>query len=69
MKKQKHNDPKALGCSKSNLRGKFTAIEIHFKKQEKSLISNLTLHLRELLKQQTNSKSVERKNHKFTEQN
>ena len=68
MKKQKHNDPKAMGCSKSNLRGKFTAIEIHFKK-EKSLINNLSLHLRELLRQQTNSKSVEGKNHKFTEQN
>ena len=68
MKKQKHNDPKAMGCSKSNLRDQFTAIEIHFKK-EKSLINNLSLHLRELLKQQTNSKSVEGKNHKFTEQN
>ena len=42
---------KSMGCSKSNLRGKFIAIQAFFKKQEKSQINNLTYHLKELEKE------------------
>ena len=34
--------------AKAFLRGKFIAIQAHFKKQEKSQINNLTLHLKQL---------------------
>ena len=34
------------------LRGKFIAIQSYFKKQEKQLIDNLTLHLKQLEKEQ-----------------
>ena len=43
-------------------RGKFIAIQFHLKKQEKSQINNLTLHLKQLEKEeQRNPKSVEGK--------
>ena len=35
-------------AAKAVLRGKFIAIQSHLKKQEKSQISNLTLHLKQL---------------------
>ena len=35
---------------KAVLRGKFIAIQAYLKKQEKSLINNLTLHLKQLEK-------------------
>ena len=41
------------------LRGKFTAIQSYLKKQEKSQINNLTLHLKQLEKE-------EQKNHKVS---
>ena len=37
--------------AKAVLRGKFIAIQSHLKKQEKSQINNLTLHLKELEKE------------------
>ena len=37
-------------AAKSVLRGKFIAIQAYLKKQEKSQINNLTLHLKELEK-------------------
>ena len=44
------------------LRGKFREIQAYLKKQEKSQINNLTLHLKELEKEeQTNPKLVEGK--------
>ena len=39
-------------AAKAVLRGKFIAIQSHFKKQEKSQINNLTLHLKQLEKEQ-----------------
>ena len=45
---------------KADLRGKFIAIQSHLKKEEKSQINNLTLHLKQLEKQ-NNPKSVEGK--------
>ena len=40
------------GAAKAVLRGKFIAIQAYVKKQEKSQINNLTLHLRELEKEE-----------------
>ena len=37
---------------KAVLRGKFIAIQAHLKKQEKSQINNLTLHLKQLEKEE-----------------
>ena len=37
-------------AAKAVLRGKFIAIQVYLKKQEKSQINNLTLHLKELEK-------------------
>ena len=50
------------GVAKAVLRGKFIAIQAHLRKQEKVQISNLTLHLKQLEKEeQTRLKLVERK--------
>ena len=38
-------------AAKAVLRGKFIAIQSHLKKQEKSQINNLTLHLKQLEKE------------------
>ena len=38
---------------KAVLRGKFIALQAYLKKQERAEINNLTLHLKELKKQQT----------------
>ena len=39
-------------AAKAVVRGKFIAIQSYFKKQEKQLIDNLTLHLKQLEKEQ-----------------
>ena len=39
-------------AAKAVLRGKFTAIQSYLKKQEKSQINNLTLHLNQLEKEE-----------------
>ena len=50
------------GAAKAVLRGKFIAIHAYLKKQEKSQINNLMLHLKELEKEeQTKSKVSRRK--------
>ena len=49
-------------AAKAVLREKFIAIQSYLKKQEKSQINNLPLHLKELeKKEQTNPKLVEGK--------
>ena len=49
-------------AAKVVLRGQFTAIQSYLKKQEKSQINNLILHLKELEKEkQTKSKVSRRK--------
>ena len=49
-------------AAKAVLRGKFIAIQAYLKKQEKSQVNNLTLHLKELEKEeQTKSKVSRRK--------
>ena len=44
--------------AKAVVRGKFTAIKSHLKKQEKSQINNLTLHLKQLEKQEQRKSKV-----------
>ena len=46
---------------KAVLRGKFIAIQAYFKKQEKSQINNLTLHLKELEKEEQTKSKVSRR--------
>ena len=46
--KWKHNNPKPVGHYKSSAKRKFIAIQAYLKKQEKSQINNLTLHLKQL---------------------
>ena len=48
-------------AAKTVLRGKFIAIQSHLKKQEKSQINNLTLHLKQLEKEQRKREVSRRK--------
>ena len=48
-------------AAKAVLRGKYIAIQDYLKKQESSQINNLTLHLKELEKEQTKPKVSRRK--------
>ena len=50
-----------MGCSKAVLRGKFIAIQSYLKKQEKSQINNLTLHLKELEKEEQTKPKISRR--------
>ena len=50
-----------MGCSKAVLRGKFIAIQAYLKKQEKSQINNLTLHIKELEKEEQTKPKVSRR--------
>ena len=46
---------------KAVLRGRFIAIQVYLKKQEKSQINNLTLYLKQLEKEEMKSPRVSRK--------
>ena len=48
-------------AAKAVLRGKFIAIQSYLKKQEKSQINNLTLHLKELEKEEQTKPKVSRR--------
>ena len=48
-------------AAKAVLRGNFTAIQAYLKKQEKSQINNLTLHLKELEKEGQTKPRVSRR--------
>ena len=48
-------------AAKAVLRGKFTAIKSYLRKQQTSQINNLTLHIKELEKEQTKPKISRRK--------
>ena len=50
-----------MGCGKAVLRGKFIAIQSYLKKQEKSQINNLTLHLKRLEKEEQKNPEVSRR--------
>ena len=45
--------------AKAVLRGKFIAIQAYLKKQEKSQVNNLTLHLKELEKEEQQNPKLE----------
>ena len=57
--KWKHNNPKPVGHCKSSAMGK--AIPAHLKKQEKSPINNLTLHLKQLEEEEMKNPTVSRR--------
>ena len=46
---------------KAVLRGKFIAVQAYLKKQEKSQINNLTLHLKQLEKEELENPRVSRR--------
>ena len=48
-------------AAKAVLRGKFIAIQAYLKKQEKSQVNNLTLHLKELEKEKQTKPKVSRR--------
>ena len=48
-------------AAKAVLRGTFIAVQSYLKKQEKSQINNLTLHLKQLEKEEEEKKLVEGK--------
>ena len=50
-----------MGHYKAVLRGKFIAIQAYLKKQEKSQINNLTLHLKQLEKEKIKNPRVSRR--------
>ena len=56
------------GTAKAVLSGKFIEIHAYLRKQEKSQIDNLTLHLKQLEKEEQNPKLTER-NHKYQSRN
>ena len=59
--KWKHNNPKPVGHCKSSVRGKFRAIQAYLKKQEKSQINNLILHLKQVEKEEMKNPRVSRR--------
>ena len=48
-------------AAKAILRGKFIAIQAYLKKQEKSQVNNLTLHLKKLEKEEQTKPKVSRR--------
>ena len=48
----KHDSSKPWDAAKAVLRGKFTAIQSYLRKQEKHRINSLTLHLKQLEKEE-----------------
>ena len=48
-------------AAKAVLRGKFIAIQAHLRKQEKAQINKLTLHLKQLKREQTRPKVSKKK--------
>ena len=50
-----------MDAAKAVLRGKLIAIQAHFRKQEKAQINKLTLHLKQLEREQTRPKVSRRK--------
>ena len=56
-----NGNPKHLGFSKSSAKGRFIALHAYLKKQEKSQINNLTLHLKQLEKEEMKKPRVSRR--------
>ena len=56
--------PNLWDTIKAVLRGKFIAIQAYLKKQDKSQINNLTLHLKQLEKEELENPRVSRRKKK-----
>ena len=52
---------KTCGTQKGVLKGKFTAIKSHLRKWEKAQVNNLTLHLKQLQKEEQTTLEISRK--------
>ena len=63
--KMKTQQPQTYGTLKAVLRGRFIAMLASLKKQEKSQISNLTLHLEQLEKEEMKNPRVSRRKEIF----
>ena len=62
MSENEHTTTQNLwDTAKAVLRGKFIAIQAYLKKQEKSQINNLTLHLKQLEKEEIKNSRVSRR--------
>jgi len=59
--KMNTQQPKPVDSVKAVLRGRFIAIQAYLKKQEKSQINNLTLHLKQLEKEEMKNPRVSRR--------
>ena len=59
--KKKHNNLNLWDSVKAVLRGRFVAIQAYLKKQEKSQINNLTLHIHQLEKEEMKNLRVSRR--------
>ena len=59
--KMKTHKPKPVGHCKTVLRGNFMAIQAYLKKQEKSQINNLTLHLKQLEREEIKNPRASRR--------
>ena len=62
QQQQQSNGPKPLNAAKAVLTGRFIVIQTYIKKEEKSQISNLTLHLKDLEKEQRKLQTSRRNN-------
>ena len=56
-----NTQPKTYKPVKAVLRGRFIAIQAYFKKQEKSQWDNLTLHLKQLEKEEMKNPRISRR--------
>ena len=54
-----------MGHCKSSPKGRFVALQAYLKKQEKSKINNLTLHLKQLEKEEMKNPRVSRRKEIF----
>ena len=59
--KENTSSPNLWDTVKAVLRGRFIAIKAYLRKQEKSQINNLTLHLKQLEKEEMNNCRVSRR--------
>lgn len=57
--------PKLTGCNKTNIKRKAYGDKTYIKKEERSQINNLTLHVKNLEKEQTKPKVRKRKKKKI----
>ena len=64
-KSENTTTPKLWDTVKAVLRGRFIAIQAYLKKQEKSKINNLTLHLKQLEKEEMKNLRVSRRKENF----